>query len=74
MNKQQTQNCRWKVFNRGALRLCGGLDILKIDKNSTWFIVFHVSILGSWSFIWELSPPKPPPWRRDWTYCGQKLN
>jgi len=36
------QNRRQKVFNRGALRfcggdlaLCGGLDILKIDKNST---------------------------------------
>jgi len=35
MNNQQTQNCRWKVFNRGALRLYGGLDILKIVKNST---------------------------------------
>jgi len=30
------QNRRQKVFNRGALHLCGGgLDILKIDKNST---------------------------------------
>jgi len=36
------QNRRQKVFNRGVLRfccgalgLCGGLDILKINKNST---------------------------------------
>jgi len=36
------QNRRQKVFNRGALRfcgvvlrLCGGLDILKENKNST---------------------------------------
>jgi len=35
MNKQQTQNRGQKVFRRGALRLCGGLDILKIDKNSS---------------------------------------
>jgi len=38
------QNSRQKVFNRGTwmlrfceetLRLCGGLDMLKIDQNST---------------------------------------
>ena len=30
-----TQNRRQKVFNRGALGLCGGLHTLKIDKIST---------------------------------------
>ena len=39
-NPSLCQNRRQKVFNWGALRLCGGfafvrgLDILKIDKNS----------------------------------------
>jgi len=31
---QCTQNSRQKIFNRGALRLCRGLDTLKFDKNS----------------------------------------
>jgi len=34
-DQSTTQNRHQKVFNRGALRFCGGLDILKIDKNST---------------------------------------
>jgi len=29
------QNRRQKVFSRGALGCAGGLDTLKIDKNST---------------------------------------
>jgi len=29
------QNRHKKVFNSGALLLCGELDILKIDKNAT---------------------------------------
>ena len=41
-SSDHAQNHRLKVFNRGALRfcrgalhLCGGLDILKINKNYT---------------------------------------
>ena len=37
------QNRRQKVFNRAALRFCGGLDT-KNWQNLNWFIVFHVSI------------------------------
>jgi len=40
--RYSAQNRRQKVFNRGALRFCGGdlglcvgLDILKIDEHST---------------------------------------
>ena len=29
-----------------------------------WFIVFHISIWGTWSFVWRAKPPKNP-WRRD---------
>jgi len=52
------QNRRQKVFNRGALRFCGGvwvcaggLDALKIDKTQ---LIYSVSCfnLGSWSFVW----------------------
>jgi len=32
--KTLAQNRRQKIFNRGALRLRMGLDILKFDKNS----------------------------------------
>ena len=59
------QNRLQKIFNRGALRLCRGLDILKFDKNS-WFIVFVISIWGAWSLVGGLSPPKylwPLPFR-----------
>jgi len=42
LDELHKQNRCQKVFNRGALRfcgralhLCGGLDILKIDKNYT---------------------------------------
>jgi len=47
------------AFLWGGLGLCGGLDILKINKN--WFVVFHASIWGDWSFVWEGLAPKSPP-------------
>jgi len=29
--------------------------------------VFNTSNWGAWRFVWgKLSPPKAPPWRRDW--------
>jgi len=52
------QNRHQKVFNRGALRFCGGLFgfvrgglTSKIDKNSTDFSVSCFN-LGDWSFVW----------------------
>jgi len=39
------QNRRQKVFNRGALGLCRGIDTIKIGKNKG-FIVFHASTWG----------------------------
>jgi len=60
-----SQNRRQKFFNKGALRLCRGVAILKFDKNSSdlQYFIFHLmglrDLLGG-----ELSPPKPP-WRRD---------
>ena len=61
MNKQQTQNRRWKVFNRGSLRLCGGFDTLKIDKNSTDLKCFMFQFGGLGALFGELSPQKPLP-------------
>jgi len=49
-NERSRQNHRQKVFNRGALHLGRG-DNLKIYENNG-FIMFHISILGSWSFVW----------------------
>ena len=54
-----TQNRRQKVFNRGALqfcggvRLCGGLDIIKLTKTPLIYSVSRFNLGG-------LSPPKPP--------------
>jgi len=53
------QNRRQKVFSRGLFVCAGGLDIIKLTK--TPLKLFHVSIWGAWSFVWEgLSRPKPP--------------
>ena len=40
-------NHRQKVFNRGALRLCRGADVLKFDKNSTdsQCFLFHLGVV-----------------------------
>jgi len=61
------QNCRQKVFNRGALRfcgealgLCGVLDILKIDKNSTDILCFMFQFGGLGALFGGLSHQKPP--------------
>jgi len=43
---QTDQNRRQKVFNGGALRLCGGAWHSKNWQKLNWFIVFHVSIWG----------------------------
>jgi len=40
----------------GSAFVRGGLDILKIDKNST-DLVFHVSIWGLGTLFLQLSPP-----------------
>jgi len=73
MNKQQSRNRRWKVFNRGALRLCGGAWHSKNWQKLPWFTGFHISIWRLGALFGGLSPPKPP-WRRDWADCGQKSN
>jgi len=57
--QRRTQNRRQKVFNRGALRVCGGLDIIKLIKLH-WFIVFHVSIWGVEALFGEAKPTKAP--------------
>jgi len=44
----------------------GGLDI-RIWQKSHWFIMFHTSILGAWSFFWGDELTKLPPTERlDW--------
>jgi len=59
MNKQQTLNRCKKVFTMGALRLCRGLDFLKIDKNP---LIYSVSCfnLGTWCFVYGTQPTKAP--------------
>jgi len=37
----------------------GGLDILKIDKNSLIYGVSYFN-LGDWSFVWEAKPTIAP--------------
>ena len=54
-----------KSSNSGVY-VCGGELSFTILQKRHWFIVFHVYIWGSWSFVWGLSPPKPPLWRQDW--------
>jgi len=52
------QNRRQKVFNKGALHLCGGgLDILKIDKNSTNLQRFLFQFGGLGAAKHTKSPP-----------------
>jgi len=60
------QNCRQKVFNRGALRLWRGFDLLKFETNFTdiWCFIFQ---LGSWKLVWEAMPTKAL--RGDGTVC-----
>ena len=40
------QSRRQKVFHRSALLLCREVDILKLDKNSTFFVL-HLSVWGA---------------------------
>ena len=47
-----TQNRRQKVFDSGTLRFWWGARHFKNWQKLTWFIVFHVSIWGTWSFVW----------------------
>ena len=51
------QNRRQKVFNRGSLRLCRGLDILKFDKICTDLKCFIYQFGGLGALFGELSPP-----------------
>ena len=49
------------AFLRGPLRLCRRASHSKNWQKLNWFIVFHVSIWGAWSFLWgRLSPQKRP--------------
>ena len=57
------QNHHQKVFNWEAVFVQGDWHS-KIWQKMHWFIVFHISNLGDFSF-WGLRPPKPP-WRGDW--------
>ena len=61
------QNRRQEVFNREALRFCGGaldlcgvLDILKIDKTYTDLQCFMFQFGGAWSFVWGAKPTVAP--------------
>ena len=70
-----SQNRRQKVFNRGALqfcggtfRLCGGLDIIKLNKTPHIYSVSRFSLGGLGALLGGLSPPKPP--RGDRTVCS----
>jgi len=47
------QNRRQKVFSRGTLRLCGGLDILKLTKTQLIIQQCFIFQFGmAWSFVW----------------------
>jgi len=64
--KYSVQNCRQKVFNRGALRLCGRVWHSKNWQKPYWFIVFHVQFEGLGVLFGGLSSPTrvataPPP-------------
>jgi len=51
------------AFLQGALRSCGGLDIIKVDKSSTdvlWFM-FKFGGLGT---LFGGDKPTNPQWRR----------
>jgi len=50
------QNHDQKVFNWGTLRLFRGKWYSQIH----WFIVFHISYWGAWSFVWGAKPTKDP--------------
>ena len=54
------QNRLQKVFNKGALCLRRGLDIVKFDKNSAYLKCFMFQFGGLGALFWELSPPKTP--------------
>ena len=45
------QNRRQKVFNKGALRLCGGIDIQKLTKTPLIHSVSCFSLGGLGSFF-----------------------
>jgi len=46
-------NCRQKVFDLGALRLCRGSWHSKNWQKLLCFTVFHISIWGAWNLVWR---------------------
>jgi len=54
------QNRRQKVFNRGALRFCGGAWHSKNWQNLNWFTVFHVTIWGGLELCLGGAKPQKP--------------
>jgi len=64
------------AFLRGALHLCGGTRHSKNWLKLHWFIVFHVSIRGDWSFFGGTKLGLPYQMRRNsWqiyvSHCNQ---
>jgi len=51
------QNCRQKVFNRGALRLCGGAWHCENENlHDLLYLLFHISIWRACIFLWGHKP------------------
>jgi len=57
---QSIQNRRQKVFNKGVLRLCGGLDTIKLTKTPLIYSVSRFNLEGLGALFGGISPPKPP--------------
>jgi len=66
-------NRRWKVFNRGGFAFVRGDWHSKNWQKLHWFIVFHVSIWGVWSFVWGAKPLRGDGTEqtvdKSWTSC-----
>jgi len=57
---------------RGFTFVQWGFTFWNLNKHHC-FIVLHISIVGTWSFVSEgLSPPKPPPYPWRW-HCVAKF-
>jgi len=53
-----------KVFYRGSLHLCNGLDNLKFEQTSLFYSAPYFNCGGELCFG-GAKPTKDPPWRRD---------
>jgi len=54
------QNRRQQVFNRRALRLFGGIDIIKLTKTLLIYSVSRFNLGGLEVCLGGISPPNPP--------------